>query len=151
MRGQVFALGVTLNGQPVTRKQLGQLFDSIDLDHSGWLDLEEAKTALKDWESQAVASIKERVTKEKKVRRIKRLASRKLQAALRESSSSSLLTAGDAAAHADDLRWPTSSPGRTSSPRPASPQTVGTFGRPSARALTSPVPIAHPELAASRA
>jgi hypothetical protein len=45
VRGQVFALGVTLNGQPVTRKQLGQLFDSIDLDHSGWLDLEEAKNS----------------------------------------------------------------------------------------------------------
>ena len=33
--------------KPATQKALNQLFDSVDLDKSGWLDLEEAAKALK--------------------------------------------------------------------------------------------------------
>ena len=53
---------------------------------NGWLDMAEAQAALKKWEAEAIRASAERTTKEKQVRRIKNLASRKLQAALREPS-----------------------------------------------------------------
>ena len=59
----------------------------MDADGSGWLDLDEAKVALKQWEVEAIKANAERTSKEKQVRRIKNLAARKLQAALREPSS----------------------------------------------------------------
>ena len=40
-KDEVERLGITQNGRPASRKVIGLLFDSVDTDKSGWLDLEE--------------------------------------------------------------------------------------------------------------
>ena len=46
-KDEVERMGLTAKGKPATRKQIGALFDTVDEDRSGWLDMEEAKQALK--------------------------------------------------------------------------------------------------------
>lgn len=48
-KDEVAALGLMQHGQPVTRAAIGKLFDSVDKDGSGYLDMKEAKAALKLW------------------------------------------------------------------------------------------------------
>lgn len=114
---QVFKLGVRVNGELATRKALGDLFDSCDADHSGWLDLQEAQAALKAWEEAAIKADKERMTKERHVRRIKNLAARKLQAALRDESAGGMENASDDAVSSSPLSSPGSPKRSPSSPK----------------------------------
>lgn len=82
-KDEVERLGLRINGSAVTRKQLSSLFDSVDSDQSGYLDLEEAKMALKKWQALACDAQVEREKLDRKVRRFRTLAAKKLQAALR--------------------------------------------------------------------
>ena len=122
-KDETFKLGVQVNGEMVTRKALGELFDSVDTDHSGWLDLEEAKAALRGWEEAAIAAERERTAKERQVRRSKSLAARKLQAALREPTASPGISPPNSPGGyaSDDALSSTSSP-LNSPKRPASPK-----------------------------
>ena len=87
-KDEISALGLVVGDEfgstrPASRKELGALFDEIDQDKSGWLDLKEAKDSLKKWQElskEAAVSLKE---KEKELARLRRRAARQLQAALR--------------------------------------------------------------------
>ena len=82
-KDEVERLGLVTGGHPVTRKQLGALFESVDDDNSGFLDLNEAKAALKKWQANAVEATLEKERCDRKMLRLRNLAAKKLAAALR--------------------------------------------------------------------
>ena len=89
-KDEVGRLDVKLAGKPATRKALGALFDSVDTDKSGSLDVEEAKAALKKWQAKAVESYAELEEKKKEVKRAKVYAARQCVFAHHDRSSISL-------------------------------------------------------------
>ena len=110
-------LDIKVHGQPATRKALGALFDTVDTDKSGWLDLEEAKAALKRWTDEARERYAERAAKERELRRVKGFAARKLQTALRDPDSPGSLISAPAR---EGTSSPNGSPGGASA-SPGSP------------------------------
>jgi hypothetical protein len=82
----VSQLGLQQFGQPVSTKQLSLLFDSVDLDGSGSLDLKEASKALKTWQQYGQEATNDKMTKENELKRFKMRAVKKLQYALRDPS-----------------------------------------------------------------
>ena len=87
-KDEISALGLVINDgigstRPATRKELGALFDEIDEDKSGWLDLKEAKASLKRWQELSKEAAESLEEKEKQLARLRRRAARQLQAALR--------------------------------------------------------------------
>lgn len=84
---EVSQLGLQQFGQPVGAKQLSVLFDSVDQDGSGYLDLKEASKALKTWQQYGQEATNDKVAKENELKRFKMRAVKKLQYALRDASS----------------------------------------------------------------
>ena len=76
--------------RPVTRKELGLLFDTIDADGSGWLDVRELTEALRTWQSAAAEALSAQASKEEALTQLRKRASRLLKLAHRP------LTKGDA-------------------------------------------------------
>lgn len=110
-KDEIVALGLVVadaDGKPcpVERSQLGALFDEVDADKSGWMDLREAKDALKKWQQLSKESNAAIEAKEKELARLRRRAATKLQGALRDGSSPGALRASD----------PYGSPGSPGSP-----------------------------------
>ena len=70
--------------EPPTVASLGQLFDDVDADHSGFLDLREAAKALKEWEAEGKRMYAEKAAKAKQLSTLRTQAGRKLQSALRD-------------------------------------------------------------------
>ena len=68
--------------RPATRRELGRLFDQIDEDHSGWLDLKEAKTALKSWQERSREATLDLIRRERTLTRLRRRAATKIKFAL---------------------------------------------------------------------
>ena len=83
---EVSKLGLMQHGQPATSKALGQLFDSVDLNRNGWLDVKEATKALKVWQGYSSAAYGDKHAKEAQLTQQKKRAVKKLQYALREPS-----------------------------------------------------------------
>lgn len=84
-----FASGVEklelLVGQhPVTAASLSALFDEIDSDQSGFLDMKEAKRALKAWQAEGKVQYDAKTAKMKELGRLRVRATTKLQEAIRE-------------------------------------------------------------------
>ena len=69
--------------QPPSTSALGKLFDSVDADGSGSLDVREAAGALKRWASEGKQSYATKANKQREVSMLKGKASRALQEALR--------------------------------------------------------------------
>jgi hypothetical protein len=84
----VVKLDLMQSGQPAQRHAIGVLFDSIDTDSSGTLDMKEAVAALRKWQGYAKEAAAEKDAKERELRRLKALVSKKLTLALRQPSSS---------------------------------------------------------------
>ena len=87
-KDEIIALGLELKDRsgkvrPASRKELGKLFDDIDLDKSGWLNLREAKQALAKWRKQSMEHERELEAKAREVMSLRKRASRLLQTALR--------------------------------------------------------------------
>jgi len=72
----------TVNGASSPRMLIDSLFDAIDTDGSGYLDLSEAKVALKDLQQKAADAMKEKEQKSDEAMRMRRKATRKTQQAL---------------------------------------------------------------------
>ena len=122
-KDEITALGLQVRDsagkqRAVTRKELGQLFDEIDLDNSGWLDLKEAKQALTKWREQSLQHDKALAAKEKELMRMKRRASRLLQGAMRGTQSPQKLPEPGSPG-SDSM----ASPGSSFAPSPGSPGT----------------------------
>ena len=79
-RGPAALLAMT---RPVTRKELGALFDQIDKDGSGWLDVEELTDALRLWKARSQEALGAQQAKEKELSDLRRKAARLLKTALR--------------------------------------------------------------------
>ena len=69
--------------RPVTRKELGALFDQIDADGSGWLNIKELTEALRTWQARSQEEAATRQAKETEHTMLRRRAARLMQAALR--------------------------------------------------------------------
>ena len=82
-KDEVLKLGLTIDQQPATPAVVGKLFDEIDTDRSGYLDLKEAKAALKKWSGWSGEAYAEQRQKEAELGRLKALAARKFQEAMR--------------------------------------------------------------------
>ena len=82
-RDEVTRLGLVVNKRPATPAELNRLFDQIDTDHSGYLDIKEAKAALKKWAEFGKEAYADKAAKEKQLLHLKTRAARKLQDALR--------------------------------------------------------------------
>lgn len=80
---QMQRLGLTLNKEPVTSSQFSKLFDEVDDDLSGYLDLKEAKMALKKWQMWSKEAYDELRDKEAQLSRLRRLVTSKMQDAMR--------------------------------------------------------------------
>ena len=80
---EIQRLGLTQHRQPVTAAVLGRVFDDIDKDHSGYLDMKEAKSALKEWQSWSNEAKQELQQKMKELTRLRLYATRKIQEARR--------------------------------------------------------------------
>lgn len=72
---------------PPTIASLDSVFDQIDSDSSGFLDVKEAKAALKELQARAKAATEELEMKTDEATRVRRRASKKAQIALHEPSS----------------------------------------------------------------
>ena len=115
---EIMQLGLIVGGKPVTPVALGQLFDTIDKDGSGYLDLREAKAALKKWSEWSKEALGEKQSKEAQLKRERALAAGKIQAALRPTDASSpakrLSTISEgSAAPADPATGPAGAPAPT--------------------------------------
>ena len=126
-------LGLQVQGRAVSRAELGALFDSVDDDRSGWLNLDEAKAALKKWQGEAASKHAERSAKEKKIAKLKALAAKKLQAAMRppDSPGSTLTSNISPSPRVDEQKSqrdtsPLRSPGSPGRPRAALSPFAGT-------------------------
>ena len=89
-KDEIVALGLVVGDgegklRPAERSELGALFDEVDADKSGWMDLKEAKDALRKWQQLSKDSSAGVLAKEKELARLRRRAATKLQGALRAS------------------------------------------------------------------
>ena len=84
--GGVKGLGLRVGGdqQPPTTAALSRLFEQVDADASGFLDLREAVTALKQWQRDGKSKYAEKADKARELVTLKTKATRLLQEALRE-------------------------------------------------------------------
>ena len=82
-KDEVQRLGLQMNRQPVPPALLGKLFDEIDTDGSGFLDLKEAKAALKKWQGWSGEAYSEQTAKEGELARLKAYAASEAHAAPR--------------------------------------------------------------------
>ena len=80
----VQSLGLTIKQQPASSPALGALFDAIDRDRSGFLDLKEAKAALTAWSVQGQQAYADKAAKTKQLSQLRIESARKLQDAVRE-------------------------------------------------------------------
>ena len=83
---EVLKLGLKQHGEVASSKQLSLLFDSVDLDKSGYLDLKEAVKALKTWQQYGKEATDDKSAKEVQYHKYKMRAVKKLQYALRPPS-----------------------------------------------------------------
>ena len=83
---QVHGLGLMIGNEQEkpTAAALGRLFDAIDADHSGLLDLREASAALKGWQAEGQRAYAEKAAKARELQSLRVRAGQKLQDAIRE-------------------------------------------------------------------
>lgn len=82
-KDEIIKMGLTISRKPVESKVVGSLFDEIDADKSGYLDLKEAKAALKKWQGWSDEALTEQRQKEAELMKLRALAARKMQEAAR--------------------------------------------------------------------
>ena len=82
-KDEVTRLGLKIKDTLVDPKVIGQLFDEIDTDKSGYLDLKEVKAALKKWQGWSDEAYSEQKTKEGELSKLRAFAARKMQEAFK--------------------------------------------------------------------